>query len=465
MSDKPNILLIVTDQFRYDCMGNSGKYPVKTPNLDMLRNDGKSFTNAYSPIPTCCPARQTIMSGKTAESLRAYWNYDLFPIDSLTPETETYISQLKKNGYVSSYLGKWHVSPDFGPVEFGYDVYTDYSPYYKLLNEKNIVPEYKNGWMGEESSLPLEFSPTHWLADTACEEIKRLSSAGAPWHVRIDFNEPHLPCRPSHPFSRMYDPASVPKWDGFDDDFTDKPYIQKQQLYNWELQDKTWEDFANTVAMYYGIISQTDDAIGRVLKYLKDSGIYDDTLIIFTSDHGDMCGSHRMMDKHYVLYDDVVHVPLIVKWSGHIQSGSIEAGFVNNCLSIMPTLLDAAGIEYKSLTSGKSLLADDVGAQFAVSTYNGQQFGLFTQRMIRTAEWKYIWNTTDIDELYDMQNDPGELNNLIRNKELLPVVTELRKKLYDYLKTMNDPLVNNEWIQNQLLNNGKIETYSVENKL
>lgn len=85
--------------------------------------------------------------------------------------------------------------------------------------------------------------------------------------------------------------------------------------------------------------------------------------------------------------------------------------------------------------------------------------------MIRTAEWKYIWNTTDIDELYDMQNDPGELNNLIRNKELLPVVTELRKKLYDYLKTMNDPLVNNEWMQNQLLNNGKIETYSVENKL
>ena len=79
MSDKPNILLIVTDQFRYDCMGNSGKYPVKTPYLDMLRNDGKSFTNAYSPIPTCCPARQTIMSGKTAESLRAYWNYDLFP--------------------------------------------------------------------------------------------------------------------------------------------------------------------------------------------------------------------------------------------------------------------------------------------------------------------------------------------------------------------------------------------------
>ena len=131
----------------------------------------------------------------------------------------------------------------------------------------------------------------------------------------------------------------------------------------------------------------------------------------------------------------------------------------------MPTLLDAAGIEYKSLTSGKSLLADDVGAKFAVSTYNGQQFGLFTQRMIRTAEWKYIWNATDIDELYDIQNDPGELNNLIRNKELLPVITELRKKLYDYLKTMNDPLVNNEWMQNQLLNNGKIETYSVENKL
>ena len=110
-----NILLIVTDQLRYDCIGSSGRYPVATPNLDRFASRGRRYTNAYSPIPTCCPARQTLMCGRTAESLGAYWNYDMIPAKSLTPDIPTFSSELKRAGYSTSFIGKWHVSPTTAP--------------------------------------------------------------------------------------------------------------------------------------------------------------------------------------------------------------------------------------------------------------------------------------------------------------------------------------------------------------
>lgn len=454
----PNILLIVTDQLRYDCIGSSGRYPVATPNLDRLASRGRRYTNAYSPIPTCCPARQTMMCGRTAESLGAYWNYDMIPAKSLTPEIPTFSSELKRAGYSTSFIGKWHVSPDYSPLDLGYDTNITHGEYHRMLRELGQNPEFTRGWLGEENPLPLELSETHWLADKAIGELERLSDGSSPWHLSVDFNEPHLPCRPSRPFSTMYDPRELPRWQGFDDDFHDKPYIQRQMPLNWRLDGMSWEDWSRTVALYYGIISQTDDAVGRILDRLDSLGAAENTLVIFTSDHGDMCGSHHMIDKHYVLYDDVVHVPLIISWKGKIAAGEVERGFVNNCLDLAPTILEAAGIESRENLLGKSLLCDRSESRYAYSTFNGQQFGLYTMRMIRGERWKYIWNTTDIDELYDLENDPGELYNLIRTPELLPIIVELRQRLYERLTYLNDPLVNNGWLKNQLLLNLKQET-------
>ena len=152
---QPNILLIVTDQLRYDCVGSSGRYPVATPNLDRLASRGRRYTNAYSPIPTCCPARQTMLSGRTAESLGAYWNFDLIPVKSLTPDTPTFSSMLKRAGYNTSYIGKWHVSPDYSPLDFGYDTNITHGEYHRMLRELGQNPEFTRGWLGEENPLPL----------------------------------------------------------------------------------------------------------------------------------------------------------------------------------------------------------------------------------------------------------------------------------------------------------------------
>lgn len=248
----------------------------------------------------------------------------------------------------------------------------------------------------------------------------------------------------------------------FNDTFQNKPYIQRQQLFNWKVENYIWQDWSEIVARYYGVISQVDDAIGKVLNELKELGIEENTIVIYTADHGDMCGGHKMVDKHYILYDDVVRIPLIIKWPGVIKEKGKCDEFIYNFLDLPPTFLEILGIEPKDFFQGKSILPILKGENIddwrkeVVSTYNGQQFGLYTQRMIRNNKWKYIWNTTDIDELYDMENDPNELINLIHNEEYFETISDLRKKLYEELVSVKDGLVSSPWLRDQLLQNRKL---------
>ncbi|HZJ57268.1 MAG TPA: sulfatase/phosphatase domain-containing protein, partial [Clostridia bacterium] len=289
------------------------------------------------------------------------------------------------------------------------------------------------------------------------------SEEGAPWHIRLDFPGPHLPCRPSEDFARMYKAEDIPPWASFKEDFHNKPYIQKQQLYSWDIEDYTWEDWRDTVALYYATITEIDHAIGKVLDRLEELGQAENTIVIYTADHGDMCGGHRMIDKHYILYDDVVKVPLVIRWPGVIPPSSVRDEFICHFLDIPPTILEVLGQSIPDSYSGRSMLNLLKGQKAegwrteAVSTYNGQQFGLYTQRMIRNNSWKYIWNTTDIDELYDLEKDPDELYNLMGQEKYMPIVTELRKRLYEILLEEGDGLVKTHWMRNQLINNKKID--------
>ncbi|MGI6705095.1 MAG: sulfatase-like hydrolase/transferase [Clostridia bacterium] len=154
--------------------------------------------------------------------------------------------------------------------------------------------------------------------------IEKYEEEGAPWLMSIDFPEPHLPCRPAGKFAEMYKPEEIPPWGSFADTFEGKPYIQKQQLYSWKIENFSWEDWAPIVARYYGVVSQVDDAIGRITDALEKMNVMDDTIIIYTSDHGDMCGGHRMIDKHYVLYEDNVKVPLLIRWPKGVRRRKVQ---------------------------------------------------------------------------------------------------------------------------------------------
>jgi len=463
LPSKPNILFIICDQFRYDCQGSTNTI-VKTPNLNKLVSEGMFFSNAFSPIPTCCPARQTLLSGLWPAQHKGLWNYDItLPVPHF--DAHTWTEDLSNDGYQMGYVGKWHVSPEKTPLNFGYEDYVSDDQYRLWRREQklgNPIPAIdSNRWMGGEDPAPLAETHTHWLAQKAIGLIEKYKKDGKPWNVVLSLSEPHLPCNPVKRFVDMYDTSLIKPWGNFPDPFINKPYIQKQQLYNWGLEDYTWRQWAVYVQHYYAMISQADDAIGTVLDALKKMGLDKNTVIIFTADHGDAGGSHGMIDKHYVMYEEEVHVPLVIKWDGIIKQGSRCDKFIINGLDLSATIPEIAGFKFMQ-SKGRSLVPLLRGNQvedwrkFAFSNYNGQQFGLYTERMIRDNNMKYIWNLTDIDELYDLRNDPWEMKNLIADPKYKDSLKYFRRELYKDLATRHDPIIN--WVgKPQLLEGKKLE--------
>ena len=442
-------------------LGVSNEYPVRTPNLDAIAGDGAIFRSAYTPIPLCTPARQSLLTGRRPEATGGLWNYDLGPrTPALDPKSYSWPRELQQVGYRSQYLGKWHVHPDHTPIDFGYDSYIPLEDYDAWREIRYPGLPISKDWFGEIDTVPTADSRTHWFADRAADFIDKASTGDEPWHVRLDFLEPHLPCQPVAEFAERYVAADIPPWRDFDDPLVNKPYIQVQQLLNWGVENYGWEDWAPIVARYYAVIEQLDDAIGRVLRAIEDAGVRKETLIIYTTDHGDMGGAHRMMDKHYVMYDDVVRVPLIMRWPERIAAGTVVDAFAYNTLDLPPTISLITGVPAPEAGHGASLFdqsdaalncsAQVLARDQVVSTYNGQQFGLFTQRMIRTREWKYVWNATDIDELYDLANDPNEFVNRIDDEDHVEIISDLRHRLYAQLSHDGDTIVQNDWMARQL---------------
>jgi arylsulfatase A-like enzyme len=468
----PNILLITSDQHRYDCIGSSKIYPVSTPSLDTLAREGMTFSQAYTPIPTCCPARQALLSGTRPESTGGFWNYDQgLPGGVLEPGHAVWTNRLLELGYNSAYLGKWHVHPEKTPVDFGYGAYIDDREHRQFVLEK-YGPEYLSsrsgdhergrGLLGAVDPLPLEDSHAHWLARRAMEIIDGFGKDDKPWHVRLDFVEPHLPCNPVKEFDQLFSADDIPQWANLKDDFKGKPYIQRQQVATWNLEGFEWEDWKECVKRYYAFIAQTDDAIGRVLSHLRQAGLEEDTLVIYSSDHGDMGGAHGMYDKHYVQYQDVIRVPMIVRWPGVTKPGSHCDEFVYPYLDLAPTFLDLWGAEIPGGLHGESMLKLWQGEpcphwrQQVMTTFNGAQFGLFTQRALTDRRYKYVWNATDVDELYDLQADPGELINLAADGEYRSVLSDMRERLFHEMNSCGDSFAQKIWLRAQFLGDAKL---------
>ena len=228
---------------------------------------------------------------------------------------------------------------------------------------------------------------------------------------------------------------------------------------NWNNAETNEEKFRHMIRMYYGIISQTDDAVGIMINYLKQNGLYNDTVIIYTSDHGDMCGERRMMDKHYIMYDSVVRVPLIIKYPR--TKPKTVADPVVHALDLVPTLLDICGLPKPDGLEGISLMpyvtgdAPEKVRKYALVTYNGQQFGLYTQRMITDGRVKYVWNCSDKDELYFLDEDKDELINRIDNEGCAELISDLRRDMAKELKDADDYTMRSPWLYDTLYNGRK----------
>jgi arylsulfatase A-like enzyme len=461
---EPNILFIFSDQHRFDCVGVNGHPLVQTPNLDRLAAEGVNFTQAYCPSPICTPSRLSLLHGQWPTQHLGIANSEAEAPRPPDPGLPTFSQVLHDAGYFTGYVGKWHAYPKQSPLDFGFDRFHHYDEYLTWRQARGIpLLDEQNWYFGElDPHIDADHSRLAWGAETTLALIAECAQAGHKFFIRYDPTEPHLPNQVPEPyFSQLYSPHTIRPWPSFPDPLVNKPYIQAQMRRTWKVDSWTWEEhWAPIVSRYLGEITLMDRQIGRILDGLEALGLAENMLVIYSSDHGDLCGAHGMIDKHYVMYDDVVRVPLIMRWPGVISPGANCDAFVSHSLDLASTLCDAAGIASPSSFRGQSLLPLARGQstttrQDIFTMYFGNQFGLYSQRMVRDRRWKYIWNPTAQDELYDLELDPGELHNLASQPEARETLAQLRKRLVEWMRETDDLLLN-DWTERQLLEGLKI---------
>ncbi len=441
MSRRPNILLIHSDQHRFDCVGANGHPLVKTPHLDRLAAEGVNFTHAFTPNPVCSPARACLQTGAWATTHRCVTITGTEAYQPADPELPILTQLLADSGYRVGHVGKFHGETTGGPTDHGVEEFIGTSEYPKWRASQGLpeVPTTDAG--GGTDPVAPEQTALGWGAGETERLLENLANPERPFFVRWDPVQPHLPNVVPEPYASMISPTDIAPWPSFDDPLVNKPRVQQRTRERWGTDSWTWEDWQPVVARYLGEISLLDAQVGRLLATLDRLGVAGNTLVIYTTDHGDMCGGHGMMDKHYVMYDDILRVPLIVRWPGHLEAGTIRADFVSNEIDLARTLLTVAGVEAPKSFMGSDLFSDtspmrsDIFAQ-----YQGTHQGLFSQRMVRNERWKYVYNPVSIDELYDLEGDPGEITNRVDDPSVAECLASLRARLGEWMCDIKDPL-------------------------
>ncbi len=463
---KNNILLIQADQHRYDCLGSNGGGTVgallQTPTLDQLARDGINFTHAFCPVPVCTPARTSLLTGLWPLQHGCIMNHDTEAGRSMFAGLPTFSELLRAAGYYLGYVGKWGVDAQRGPTAFGFHDYVPERNYATWRKAQNLPPKPStNRWFGEiDTAITPDQTALAWGARETIQLLQKAAGQAEPFFIRWDPSEPHLPNVVPEPYASMYAPQTIPPWRSFPDPLLNKPYIQQQQLRTWGLDGWSWAQWAPIVARYLGEITLLDHQVGRVLAALEELGLAKNTVVIYTADHGDLCGGHGMIDKHFVMYEELVRVPLIMRWPGKINAGSTSAAFISSGLDLAVTFCALAEVTPPPTFCGSNLLAVAAGTAAALrqdifTSYYGNQFGLYSQRMVRDRRWKYVWNATAEDELYDLASDPGEITNLATHAAAAPELARLRLRLLAWMEQTQDRLLN-LWTRRQLTDNCKI---------
>ena len=460
-----NVLLILTDQHRYDIVGVNGSPICRSPNLDRLAQGGVNFSSAYSMCALCSPARASIFSGLLPHRHGITRNVgagDPIPL-SLPRTTLTLAERMAARGIRSHFIGKWHAGERL-PTESGftgmdlsgYGVARECPDYLNYLQDRGLEkPEIQAvgaGWahrltLAGRMSGPVEASVPCYLAERAIEFLQGHSRQRRPFFLSLNFWGPHAPYLPSEPFVSMYDPRDIPPWPNFEDTFEGKPPIWRRYRDSFIGEGnppRSWQECAQWAALYFGFASQIDAQIGRVLDALEQLGFSDDTAVLFSCDHGDLTGAHGgMHDKGGVLCQELYHIPLIGRLPGGVVGNTCDLPVSNMDLS--RTILELAGCDVPAELDGNSLvplLRGETPSQwpdYVVGEFFGNHYA-YEARMVVHNGCKYIFHPGAVDEMYDLEKDPWELNNLIDSPEHRSAVRACRRRLIDWAKATGDEL-------------------------
>lgn len=463
MSKRPNILMIYTDQMRSDCMGCAGNQDVKTPHLDRLAGEGVQFTEAFTSYPLCTPFRASLLTGKYAHKTGVFSNHFPIPTDqpSLAPA-------LKSVGYKPGYIGKWHLyggpKPGFvppGPDRMGFDHFVGY----------NRGHQYMDAVFYRDTDQPYHckrYEPD-FQTDHTIDFMRQVKKEGDdPFFAYVCFGPPHFPMDMPENWRTMYDPEAITLPHGVPNpDLQRKKFNERLQnefggnrnfgelskadvFEGWDQEAEEEWQIRKFVAEYYGMISNIDFNVGRLLNWLDKNNLADDTIVIFFSDHGDMLGQHgSYCGIKRQAFRASAQVPLLVRYPKQFPSALRVDSLVDVAVDTMPTLLDISGVEipegvqgasYRSLLEGSDIpTRDHVQFELMKADFGGRgQRHVSPERGIRTKDWLYVRKNGRPLYLFDQNSDRYEVNNLIDNPKYSDTQAELDDQLMQNMQSTGD---------------------------
>ncbi|OPZ99353.1 MAG: Choline-sulfatase [Planctomycetes bacterium ADurb.Bin412] len=456
MSDaKPNLLVFFCDQLQKRLLGCYGQKLVRTPNLDRLAAESAVFDNAYTPTAICSPARASLMTGVYPHTHHMFNNstpgYSY--CHHLRPEMTMIQDWFADNtDYETAYFGKWHIGPATdlfasrfqhtqkpGEANLPYLASSHWHPSGNLGG--NMVHSVARGSAGTLDT-PLADFPDVYAATRTNEFLDSMAQKNRPFLAFCAFPGPHSPWKIPEEFGIRYAPADIPLPANRHDRFTGKPISQRKMRLRESLRKSDAQNddtLRELMTCCYSYLELIDEQVGRVVAKLKALGQYENTLIVFTADHGDMAGAHGFLSKGSYMYDEIYRIPMLLKPAGAAQSRP-HCNEPVCLMDVTATLLHAAQgtpvhAMNKQTLHGQSLLplVDGQGAwdrTVSYCEYHGDWYGHYSARMVTDGKIKLVWNLSDLSELYDLENDPHELKNLF----LDPAYTEVRDKYLAILK-------------------------------
>lgn len=465
MDNPKNILFIGVDQLRYDVIGPDKTVDVYTPNIDDLISSGVSFSRAYTSCPLCTPARASMYTGDYAFKHGMGTNCDMYhALARELPKPDALLHHdLLRESYRCVHMGKWHVGVEQGPqaygcegLEFpGYGNVTTSEDFLKYLHDAGYAYEIKPTlYFNEQQQTmsaglwqgPLESTPAHYLTSRTLQRLDQLAVCEQPFFLSVQYWDPHGPHLLPKEFYGKTDRSKIRQWANFTDSLANKPVrIKRERDDFYRLHPRTEDEVIEYIGLYCDHVAMLDVQIGRLIKQLNDCGLAQDTLIIFTSDHGDMTGSHGGLIDKGLLYEEAMRVPLVFNHRS-LKSG-IRQGLAMN-MDVLPTALSLVGVAtdpYQAMDLSEQLRDETKsGREYLLGEFHGLRF-LYSQRMLVSDDgWKFIFTPGDYDELYNLNVDPFELHNLIAAPEIDAEVAEqlsrMRSALVTEMGRFNDPL-------------------------
>jgi arylsulfatase A-like enzyme len=431
-SRQPNILWITGEGVPLSALSCYGSRLIHTPNIDRIANEGIRFDNSFTTNALCAPSRATLLTGKY-DHLNGMISNPAGTTGGQTsptfdPSQETFPKILQRNGYQTGMVGKWHLPPNPGECGFDYFVYKlgAGGPYYK-----------PNGYLQNPtlgSKEVVEATYPGYITDNVTDlVIKGIEKFDKPWCMLVQFFNDHRPFNPPHKYEHIYDNTHIPEPSTFWDDYSCRAAASKEarmQIENMpdfdppkdltDRQRKQW-NYQQFMRHFLGTLRAQDDSVGQLLDYLDKNGLAENTIVIYTTDHGFFLGEHGWFDKRF-MYEQAIRVPWMARYPAQIKAGTVTQEWVVN-IDNAPTALDLVGLPVPAEMQGRSLLPIMKGqtpTDWRKSMYyHYYEFApphwVFPHYGIRTERYKLI-SYYDVNEweLFDLEKDPDEMENLFK---------------------------------------------------